>query len=376
MLTLAVVSVLALTGCAQQAMQERKSTFYPPPPALPRIQYLHTLVTESDIGMEQSQFDQFLLGPEIDFVGVIRPYDVSSGPGKIYLIDRKYNRTFFFDLNERTLPVLEDTSHPDGVIAYAGGIWVDGDGSVYVADIKRRQILLFDADHNYIGAYGDDTVFEKPLDIAVFGDRMYVCDFKKSTVLVLDKQSGKVIGQLAEPGVEDEKLNRPTHVTVDANGVVYVTDAFNFKVKLFDADGKYIRSLGGAGDSLGQFARPKGVAVDREGRVHVVDAAAEHVQIFNSTGQLLLFFGGAGTAIENMWLPAGISIDYDNVDFFRNFADKDFQLEYLIYVANMAGPGRTNVYGYGKWTGEERRLDRMGEQAAADTPQAAEQVEQ
>lgn len=353
------VLLVTLSGCAQPVQHEVKTVFYPPPPGQPKVQFLYTLTKQSDIGPEQSNFERFLLGPEIEFTGVVRPYDISSGRGKIYVIDRMHDKTFVFNLVKRKLEILEDTSHPDGIIQYGGGIWVDSDGYQYIADIKRKQVLVFDADNNYTGAYGDETVFEKPVDVTVFDDKIYVCDHKKYQILVLDKASGKVVQTIGEPGVEDHQLNRPTHVTVDEKGFIYVTDAFNFTIKKFTADGEFVQSFGTAGDAIGSFARPKGVAVDQQENIYVVDAASEQVQIFNREGELLLFFGGPGTKIENLWLPAGISIDYENVDYFQNFADKDFKLEYLIYVANMAGPGRTNVYGFGEWTGDRRRLDQM-----------------
>jgi DNA-binding beta-propeller fold protein YncE len=353
------ILLVTLSGCAQPIKHEQTTVFYPPPPALPRIQFLYTLTRESDIGVEQSDFERFLLGPDIEFAGVVRPYDVSSGSGKIYVMDRAHDKTFIFDLLNRRLGVLEDTTHPDGIILYGGGIWVGADGVQYIADIKRKQILVFDADNNYTGAYGDETVFEKPVDVAVFESNIYVCDHKKHNILVLDKASGKVIQTIGEPGTEDHQLNRPTHVTVDDKGFVYVTDAFNFKIKKFSADGTFVHAFGGVGDEHGKFARPKGVAVDQQGNVYVVDAASEQVQIFNKDGDLLLFFGGPGANAENLWLPAGIAIDYKNVDYFKNFADLDFKIEYLIYVANMAGPGRTNVYGFGKWIGDRRRLDQV-----------------
>lgn len=362
-----ITLLLILSGCAGPVQQESRSIFYPPPPQQPRIQYLYTLTKQSDIGKEQTNFERFLLGPEVEFTGVVRPYDISSSRGKIYVIDRMHNKTFIFDLGKRELNILEDDSHPDGSIEYGGGIWVDEDGSQYVADIKRKQILLFDPDNNYIGAWGDATLFEKPVDVAVYGDRIYVCDYKKSQILVLDKKDGHLIQTIGEPGTGNSQFNRPTHVTVDDKGDIYVTDAMNFKIKKISPDGAFIMSIGTAGDTVGTFARPKGVAVDRDGNIYVVDAGSEQVQIFNNKGQLLLFFGGPGNRIDNLWLPAGISIDYDNVDFFQNFADKDFKVEYLIYVANMAGPGRTNVYGFGKWTGDRRRLDQMKPAEKTDT---------
>lgn len=53
----------------------------------------------------------------------------------------------------------------------------------------------------------------------------------------------------------------------------------------------------------------------------------------------------------SMYLPAGVFIDYENVDYFRKYLDKDFKLQYLIYVSNQQGDHKLNVYGFGEWTG-------------------------
>ena len=104
---------------------------------------------------------------------------------------------------------------------------------------------------------------------------------------------------------------------------------------------------------IGHFARPKGIAVSRDKRLYAVDTAFENVQIFDvETAEVLLFFGGYETGAGSMYLPNGIHLDYDNIDFFQEFADKDFQLEYLVYVGNMLGEDKMNVYGFGKWIGE------------------------
>ncbi|MBI5409919.1 MAG: hypothetical protein HZA14_11185, partial [Nitrospirae bacterium] len=106
---------------------------------------------------------------------------------------------------------------------------------------------------------------------------------------------------------------------------------------------------------LGALARPKGLDVDREGHLFVVDTAFENVQIFDvETADLLLFFGGFGPEPGSMYMPNGIYVDYHNVEYFKKYADKDFNLKYLVYVGNMLGEHKLNVYGFGDWTGAPR----------------------
>ena len=140
---------------------------------------------------------------------------------------------------------------------------------------------------------------------------------------------------------------------MDSAGNVLVNDAFNFRIQKFDSDGNFIKSYGSLGDSLGSFARPKGLAIDKEGHLYVADAAFENVQIFDDqTGSLLLFLGGAGSQPGNLYLPSGVNIDYHNVAYFKNFIDKNFRVKYLLYVSNMFGGRKLNVYGFGDWLGD------------------------
>ena len=74
---------------------------------------------------------------------------------------------------------------------------------------------------------------------------------------------------------------------------VYITDFGDFKIKVFDHQGKYLNFVGTYGVGLGQFVRPKGIACDRESNLFVVDAGFENTQMFNKDGKLLMFFGGS-----------------------------------------------------------------------------------
>ena len=339
--------VMFCLGCASTGEKKPSygTVFYPPLPQQPRLQFLHAISGGHDLGKGQSALREFLVGrPRYQNLG--RPYDVGAAKDRIYIMDRMYKKIVIFDLAKKELSFLDDTGV--GSLGNPSGIWVSEDDFKYVADMQRKQVVVFDANDRFFRAYGGKEVFEKPVDVAVYGNRVYVVDMEKDQLMILDKATGEVIRAVGEKG----DFFNPTHVTVGPSGSVFVNDAFNFKVKKLTSDGAFIDTIGFHGDNIGGFARPKGLAVDREGNLYSVDAAFENVQIFDDQGRLLLFFGGAGNAPGSMYLPAGVAIDYQNVDYFSKYTDPNFALEYLVYVTNTYGRGKLSVYGFGHWVGE------------------------
>lgn len=343
--------VVVVTGCASVAEKPAETAFFPPLPQPPKLQYLTSITTEDDLGGKSgSGLKEWLIGQRQANKQIARPQDIASSKGKIYILDRTFKKVLFIDLEKKTLDYIRDER--EGALGDPTGVWVTEDDVKYVADPGRRQVLVFDRDNRFVRAYGEGEQFDRPMDVAVHGDRLYVVDFAKMAVHVVDRVSGKTLKTFGQPGTEEGQFNRPTHISVDRQGNVYVNDSFNFRIQKFDPDGKYLKHFGYQGDTLGGFARPKGIALDREGHLYAVDAAFENAQIFHpESTDLLLFFGGFGPHPGSMYLPSGLHIDYDNVPYFQPYVDKDFKVQYLVYVGNLLGDKKLNVYGFGEWIG-------------------------
>jgi hypothetical protein len=339
-----------MAGCATTAKKTIKETiFYPMPPQTPRLQYLTSITSERDLGKGPNWLDEFILGKTPPEKTIARPFGIAAEKGKIYVVDRTYNKVLIIDLVKREFDYIKDRK--GGALMQAFGICVTKDGYKYVADGERGQIVVFNERNEFVRAYGDENQF-RPTDVKVYGNKIYVCDIHDNEIEVLDRDTGEVIQKIGETGSQEGTFYKPTHIALDEDGNLYVTDSFNFRVQKFDSKGNFLKSFGYHGDTLGGFARPKGVAVDREGHLYVVDTAFENVQIFDdSSTELLLFFGGFGPAPGSMYLPSGVFIDYENVDYFSKYADKDFKIKYLVYVGNQHGKHKLNVYGFGEWIG-------------------------
>lgn len=353
---------LFIWGCAAGPAQapDHSALFYPSPPAQPRLQFLTRLSSQRDLAADQGGFKDFVFGQETTEGHLVRkPYGLALHDGKVFVVDTRNSGYGVFDLRQRRTRIVQ--AHGGGVMKKPINITIDADGTRYVTDTDRNQVLVFDREDKFLRALGRPDQF-KPVDVAVSGDRLYVTDLQHHEIQVLDKYSGDTLFRFGEVGSEDGQLFQPTNLALGRDASLFVSDTGNFRIQKFSLDGEYIRTYGQIGTALGRFARPKGVAVDDKGRLYIVDAAFENIQILDSDGSPLLVFGQPGDGRGHINLPTAIKIDYDNVDYFRRFAAPGFELEYVVLVASQFGVNKVVVFGFG----EQRELESPGEGSAPE----------
>lgn len=340
--------IIFIASCAAPQKKKDEIVFFPPAPELPRIQYLTSFTGLKDIE-EESSFRRFVVG-EKEAKRLDKPYGVGIYDGKIYVCDTNAT-VIVFDLKARTFGTLKG-ARGQGKLIQPLNISIEADGTKYVTDPVRGQVVSFDRNDDYLKAYGTPGKW-KPVDAAPFEDRLYVADIMNGLIRVFDKKSGELVSTIGDKGEPSERLDRPTNLAIDRDGYIYVADVGRFQVVKFDRDGHFKSMFGKLGDSMGHFARPKGIAVDKEGRLYVVDASFGNVQIFNKDGRPLLFLGEGEPGPGHFQLPAKVVIDYNNLQYFQKYVQPDFEIEYLVLVTSQVGDRAVNVLGYGKEKGKK-----------------------
>ncbi len=189
------------------------------------------------------------------------------------------------------------------------GIAVDADNSIYVTDLGRGRIAVFNADGKfmrYIGAYKGESLFENPRSIAIdrASGRIYVADSKRNYVIILD-HGGKILASIGKRGGGSgpAEFKKPIEVAIYDNEL-FVLDQQNNRVQVLDLDGHFRRQfrLGGAG---GMDA--DGMAFDSQGRLFI--PALNWVEVFSREGQLLFRFGRGGAQPGEFQSPRGLCTD-------------------------------------------------------------------
>jgi DNA-binding beta-propeller fold protein YncE len=349
-----IIIISLMTGCAAGQQQELVRVFYPSPPDLARMQFLTTFTGEKDIAERKSSFENFVTGGKDSGRRLDKPYGVALRGGKLYVCDENHT-VMYFDLAKRTYGQLLGAQGL-GKLMQPINIRIDREGTKYVSDAVREQVVVFDKNDYYVNVFGQPGTW-KPTDAVPYEDQLYVSDIKNAVIVVLDKKNGTVLRQFGQEGPPAERLSRPTNLAFDSEGHLYISDAGRFQVVKMDRDGHFLGTVGTLGTHSGAFARPRGIALDRKNRLYAVDAAFDNVQLFSDSGRLLFYFGQAGSGPGDLFLPSQVIVDYDHAQFFQQYTDPNFEIENLVIVANQFGDKLINVYGFGKERGKKYPSD-------------------
>jgi DNA-binding beta-propeller fold protein YncE len=258
----AAAAATMLAGCVSNPSQPEKNmaaeaatgpVFYPPLPNSPRIQYLTTIASERDLAVRKDSFADFIVGEEKEAQRLTQPYGIAMYKGKLYVADTGAGGLAIFDLAQQRFSFM--TGSGAGRIKRPINIRIDADGTRYVTDTGRDQVLVYDRDDRFVRAFGVEGQF-RPVDLAIAGDRLYVADIAHHQIHVLDKSTGRPLFKFGKPGSGEGELFHPTNIALGPDGDIYVVETSNFRVQRFTPEGKPVRTYGSVGTTLGSFARP------------------------------------------------------------------------------------------------------------------------
>ncbi len=285
---------------------------WPQPPETARIAYEKSVTKAEDLEIEKGFFSKiwdFFAGSG-DTV-LVKPFGIHVDDGKIYVTDTGLSTLFIFDtLNNSQFTIQgfksEKFSSPIDVAT-------DKKGNIYVTDSINRAVYIFNKRGIALRKIGSKSGLQRPTGIAVDKERdiLYVSDTLSSEIKRFSLKEKKILPSLGSKGSGRGELNRPTFITLDKEGRLYVCDSMNFRIKVFGKDGKFSRAFGSLGNTIGNFSSPRGIAVDRDGNIYVTDTLFNAVQIFDPQGNLLLVFGSEGKGPGEFYGPEDIAISDD-----------------------------------------------------------------
>lgn len=324
-----VLLAIFIVGFTFPEKSDNDKAVWPLPPDEPKISYVMTIETPANVGVKKSIFKriiEFVTGKEPE-PKIQRPFGVlSDGNGLVYVTDTGLQVVHIFDFKKkkyRQIFKLSNEPQPSRLLSPLGTV-LDSNGRLYVSDSILKKVFVFDNKGTHIYTIGNNGEFGRPTGLAIDKSRgrLYISDTANHKIWTYDishpfnaTESGNKLSSFGKRGKEDGEFNFPTYLAVDPKGDLYVTDALNFRVQVFNPEGNFITSIGRLGNTLGTFSKPKGLGIDGDGNIYVVDNLYDTIQIFNRSGEMLLNFASHGGGNQGLWLPNGLFIDKDNYIF-------------------------------------------------------------
>ncbi len=187
----------------------------------------------------------------------------------------------------------------------------DSQGRVIVTDPGASGVHIFDfAQHKYKFISRDKDVdgLSSPQCVAVdAADNIYVTDSYEGKIFVFDANGKfrRVIGSIKGEGY----FKRATGIAVDSEAQrIYVTDTLRNQIWVLDMQGSVLQKIGAHGTSEGQFNFPTELRLDGQALL-VVDAMNFRVQALDRSGKFQYAIGEISGGLGSMFRPKGIALD-------------------------------------------------------------------
>lgn len=321
-----LLSLPLLVACAETryvlhygvADDSRPAMTWPADGETPRYRYAGQLTGEANLRVAEhdgrSSWARFLhwvagLPADNDEPRVLqRPIAVTADErGRVYVSDVSRQAVFVFDEIEGKLHVWE-MAEAFTRFAAPVGLSPGADGELLVVDAQLGMVVRLDRTGNPVGHFGRGTL-KRPTGLArdPLRGRVYVADTYDHNIKVFG-DDGRLIRVLGRRGEGPGEFNFPTHVFY-AHDRIYVADTLNSRVQVLRDDGTVVAAFGRRGLYVGNLVRPKGVATDGEGNIYVVESYHDTLLTFSGKGELLMAIGGTGQGIGQFYLPVGVWVD-------------------------------------------------------------------
>jgi len=337
------------TTATPKAKQDTSLLVWPSPPNIPRVRYTNYFAgmpldytPASEQAKKKATWMDRLAGVQdpnnkqhfkpVPFQ-LIAPYGMAvNSKGELYVADQRVGGIFIFNTETKETRIVANGR--EATFGLINDLAIDDDDRLFVTDGKLHRVLVFDKTDKVVDQIKDGLIDPVGIAIDTENRQLYVVDTQADQVVVYDADTLKEKRRIGTGGKKHVlttpgDFSLPTFVALDKDGNVYVTDTMNYRVEIFDADGKFISQFGRHCDGPGCFAHPKGIGVDSDGHVWVADPMLDLLQAFTTDGKLLGIVGGHGNLLGQFSSLDGVYIDKNN----RIFTSEQY-------------PGRVQMFRY------------------------------
>ena len=179
------------------------------------------------------------------------------------------------------------------------GLALDAQGSLYISDNENHRIIKLDPEYHAVrdyGGYGGGVgQFINPEDLVIDrGLNLYILDTGNRRIVQLDVRLNFVGEIFPEDDPNEIISNRGklSGLQISSLGEITVADHDNSRLIRMDNFNRFSRYIGDFGYGRGALLNPEDMASDKDGRLYVADAGNGRIAVYDDYGNYLRQIGG------------------------------------------------------------------------------------
>ena len=139
-------------------------------------------------------------------------------------------------------------------------------------------------------------------------DNVWITDVGRHLIMRFDPEGNltKTMGVDGVSGCDAEHFHQPTHVCVMPSGEFFVSDGYgNSRVIKYNAEGEFIKDWGSRGTVIGEFHTPHIITVDEDGLLYISDRENDRVLVYNQDCECIAEWPGLHSVDGLDYAPNG-----------------------------------------------------------------------
>lgn len=219
--------------------------------------------------------------------------------GNVYVTDSGDDKVKIFNEQGKLVNSFGKKGSASGEFNYPYGVVFNKNGNLLIADSSNLNLQEFTPDGKFVKYIITEKDGIKPGSLTIDENGIvYVSDLQNGKIIALN-ENGQIIGRISS----SPSLSYPQGVMVE-NDLLWVADSGNYRIAVIDKTGVWHKVIKGD-ERPGQprFSMVRGIARDNLGRIFVADTIANRVRVLDKSGNQLFVLD------KDFAYPMGIHID-------------------------------------------------------------------
>ncbi len=262
--------------------------------------------TTTDPELSFSKFDTWKVPASGSFLPAPRGL-YADEDDTVYVLDDA-GRVLVYD---KTGKLTRQWEMPEFSAGKPEGVWKLVDGRVAVADTHYHRVVIFNGDGTVSHKFGTQgtgpgqfvfpvTIAQDPkgfIYVGEYGDRQRI---QKFTV------DGEYVTEFGQHGSKDGEFQRPSGVAWQ-DGLVYVVDAFNDRIQVFEDGGKFVRVIR-LPEKSAPLEYPYDIRLDKKNQIYVIENKAARLTVMRLDGTIVGRYGRPGRGLHQFYQPWDLTV--------------------------------------------------------------------